>query len=192
MNAQKQNLWVNGGDTFQLRHESWPLFSPSMFPRRFCQFLRTLPARTVRLALWFSLIPLGVVHAQESVIAVDLYNKKIHIESGGNVKRSVGGLAMIATSMVALDWADTTKVGVNVLATVSPQALQFAGGNELGLQPGDEITLRDLIYASMMASDAASATVLAEFVGNDILMRRSHRGNPFAEFTNQMNKLAGR
>jgi len=144
------------------------------------------------LALGMSLALLGVVHAQPSVIAVDLYNKKVHIESGGNVKRPVGGLAEIATALVALDWSDTTKVGVNVLATVSPQALQAAGANNLGFQPGDEITVRDLIYACMMTSDSAAATVLAEFVGGDILQRRSRRGNPLSEFVDQMNKLAAR
>src|ERR1700710_1684471 len=96
----------------------------SMFLRRSCQPLCLFLARTTHLTLWLllSLVPLGVIHAQQSVIAVDLYNKKIHIESGGNVKRPVGGLAEIATALVALDWSDTTKVALNALATVSPAA----------------------------------------------------------------------
>jgi D-alanyl-D-alanine carboxypeptidase len=162
-----------------------------MFPRKLFRSLFQ-SVRVASLALGMSLALVGVVHAEPSVIAVDLYNKKIHIESGGNVKRPVGGLAEIATALVALDWSDTTKVGVNVLATVSPQALQAAGANNLGFQPGDEITVRDLIYACMMTSDSAAATVLAEFVGGDILQRRSKRGNPLGEFVDQMNKLAAR
>jgi D-alanyl-D-alanine carboxypeptidase len=139
-----------------------------------------------------ALLPFGVVHAQESVIAVDLYNKKVHIESGANMKRPVGGLAEIATALVVLDWSETTKVSLNVLATVSPASIQAGGANPLGFQPGDQITLRDLIYVCMMTSDACAANALAEFVGNDIFMRRSKRGNPFVEFVSQMNKLAER
>ncbi|MCE9520322.1 MAG: serine hydrolase, partial [Verrucomicrobia bacterium] len=133
----------------------------------------------------------GALRAQ-SLIAVDLYNKKVHVAIDANVKRAVGGLSQIAVALVALDWSDVTKVNLNVLATVSPGALQNAGANGLGLLPGDQLTLRDLIYASMMVSDSASATVLAEFVGNDILRRRGRGGNPVDVFVSEMNKLAGR
>ena len=73
-----------------------------------------LPGRTNLLALSvvlaFGLFSPGPLCAQTSVIAVDVYNKKIHVEQGGNVKRPVGGLAKIATALVALDWSDVTKV----------------------------------------------------------------------------------
>ncbi|HEY2573472.1 MAG TPA: serine hydrolase [Verrucomicrobiaceae bacterium] len=137
------------------------------------------------------LLGTGSIHAQ-SVIAVDLYNKKIHIANGATVKRAVGGLSQIAVALVTLDWSDVTKVNLNVLATVSPAALQMAGANTLGLQPGDQLTLRDLIYASMMESDAATATVLAEFVGGDILRRRGQGGRPVETFVAEMNRLAAR
>lgn len=71
----------------------------------------------------------STVHAQSSVIAVDVYNKKIHVEAGGNLKRPVGGLTKMATALVALDWSEATKVPLNTLATVSPEALQIAGMN---------------------------------------------------------------
>lgn len=133
----------------------------------------------------------GALHAQ-SMIAVDLYNKKVHVAYDANVKRAVGGLSQIAAALVALDWSDVTKVNLNVLATVSPDALQVAGANSLGLLPGDQLTLRDLIYASMMVSDSASATVLAEFVGGDISRRRGRGGSPVGAFVSEMNKLAAR
>ena len=138
-----------------------------------------------------ALLLAGAVHAQ-SVIAVDLYNKKVHVASSATVKRPVGGITKIAAALVALDWSDVTRVNLNVLATVTPFAMQVAGGSEIGLQPGDQLTLRDLIFAAMMTSDSAAATALAEFVGNDILMRRGRRGDPVAVFVDEMNKLAGR
>ncbi len=133
----------------------------------------------------------GALRAQ-SMIAVDLYNKKVHVAYDANVKRAVGGLSQIAVALVAIDWSDVTKVNLNVLATVSPDALQIAGANGLGFLPGDQITLRDLIYASMMVSDSAAATVLAEFVGGDMLRRRGRGGRPVDAFVSEMNKLAGR
>jgi D-alanyl-D-alanine carboxypeptidase len=140
----------------------------------------------------FSVISTGAVQAQTSVIAVDVYNKKIHVESGGNVKRPVGGLTKMATALVALDWSEATKVPLNTLATVSPEALQIAGINPLQLVPGDQITLRDLLYASMMSSDNVAATVLALFVGQDINYRRGQSADPLATFVTEMNNLAAR
>jgi len=134
----------------------------------------------------------GSISAQSSIVVVDVYNKKIHVEYGGNVKRPVGGLAKIASTLVVLDWADVTKVPINTLATISPAALQIAGSNSLGLQPGDQVTLRDLLYASMMSSDNVAATALAAFVGQDILARRGKSGDPITAFVVEMNKLAAR
>jgi serine-type D-Ala-D-Ala carboxypeptidase (penicillin-binding protein 5/6) len=155
-----------------------------------------LPGRTkllaLSLALVFGLFSPGPLYAQTSVIAVDVYNKKIHVEQTGNVKRPVGGLAKIATALVALDWSDVTKVPLNTLATVSEPDLQLAGANSLGLYPGDQVTLRDLIYASMMSSDNVAATALAAFVGRDINTRRGRGGDPVAAFVAEMNKLAAR
>ena len=142
--------------------------------------------------LVFGLVSIGSLHAQTSVIAVDLYNKKIHVEQGANMKRPVGGLAKIATALVALDWSDVTKVPLNTLATVSEPDLQLAGSNSLGLVPGDQVTLRDLIYASMMSSDNVAATTLGAFVGRDIMARRGKGSNPITVFVTEMNKLAAR
>ena len=147
---------------------------------------------TLLLGLATALFTARAAEAQASVIAVDLYNKKIHIASGADVKRPVGGLAKIATALVALDWSDVSKVNLNVLATVSSNAIQISGYNGLNLLPGDQLTLRDLIYASMMTSDNLASTVLAEFVGSDILRRRSKRADPIVEFVREMNKLAAR
>ena len=160
---------------------------------------RMTPVQSVRIAGFLRLLLLpglcllaGALCAQTSVIAVDVYNKKIHMESGANVKRPVGGLAKVATALVALDWSDVTKVPMNTLATVSPTDLQIAGSNSLGLAPGDQITLRDLVYAAMMSSDNVAATTLAAFVGNDINARRGRGGDPIGTFVGEMNKLAAR
>jgi D-alanyl-D-alanine carboxypeptidase len=131
--------------------------------------------------------------AQSSVIVVDAFNRKVHVAGNANAKRPVGGLAKIATCMVALDWAEASRVGVNVLAPVPDYATAIAGApSPLGLQPGDTMTLRDLIYATMMGSDNIAAITLGDFVGRDHLARLGRSGHPMEEFVKQMNQLAKR
>lgn len=130
--------------------------------------------------------------AQSAVMVVDSYNRKVHVAGNANQRRPVGGLAKIAAAMVTLDWADASKVGVNVLATVPDYAPTMAGPSPLGLQPGDRLTLRDLIYAAMMTSDYTSAIALGDFVGRDHLYRLGKGGHPMEEFVRQMNSLAQR
>lgn len=131
-------------------------------------------------------------HAQSSVIVVDQSNRKVHVASNANQRRAVGGLAKIATAMVVLDWAEASKVSLNVLATVPEYAERIAGQANLEIRTGDQLTLRDLLYATMMSSDNVAAITLGHFVGNDLLMRKGVGGDPLAEFVKQMNALASR
>lgn len=130
--------------------------------------------------------------AQSAVIAVDLYNRKVHVANEANEKRAIGGLAKIVSTIVALDWAEASKVGVNVLATVPDYAPRIAGIVSPHLQPGDQVTIRDLVYATMMTSDDVAAITLGHFVGNDLLMRLGRGGDPLEYFVKQMNALAQR
>jgi len=141
-----------------------------------------------------SLLPLFLVPALlgQSILVVDTYNKKIHVGGGISQKRPVGGLAKIATTMVVLDWAEASKVSLNVLAPVPAYAPQIAGERVLDLQPGDKLTLRDLIYASMMSADNVAAITLGAFIGQDLLARKGRAGDPLQEFVTQMNALAQR
>ncbi len=136
--------------------------------------------------------PVTQSFAQAATIVVDSFNRKVHVAGDANAKRPVGGLAKIATAMVTLDWAEASKVGVNVLATVPAYAPQVAGANTLGLQPGDKLSIRDLIYATMMTSDDLAALTLGDFVGRDHLFRLGREGDPLGEFVRQMNQLATR
>ncbi len=131
-------------------------------------------------------------NAQSAVIAVDQSNRKVHVAANANQKRAVGGLAKIATAMVVLDWSDASKISLNVLATVPPYAEGIAGQANLEIRAGDQLTLRDLLYATMMSSDNVAAITLGHFVGSDLLMRKGIGGDPLAEFVKQMNALAAR
>lgn len=157
------------------------------------QFLKPLKSVTSLLMMVTGfLVIVPSLRAQTAVISTDSFNRKIHVAAQANDRRAVGGLAKIATAMVTLDWAEASKVGVNILATVPDYAPRIAGANTLGLQPGDKLTLRDLIYATMMTSDDIAAITLSDFVGKDHLFRLQRAGDPLDEFVRQMNQLAVR
>ena len=156
-----------------------------------------LPPRSLRSWLAVAALPLllaGVdrVSAQSAVLSADTFNRKVHVAAQGNSRRPVGGLAKIAAAMVTLDWAEASKMGVNILAAVPEYAPRVAGTNTLGLQPGDKLTLRDLICATMMTDDDLAPITLGEFVGRDHLYRLGRQGVPLDEFARQMNQLAAR
>ncbi len=144
------------------------------------------------LALFITLSVPASTLAQSSVLVTDAFNKKVHVAGNANAKRPVGGLAKIATAMVTLDWAEASRVGVGVLATVPGYAFQISDAGTIGLQAGDQVTLRDLIYATMMSSDNIAAITLGDFVGRDHLTRLGRGGHPMEEFVRQMNQLARR
>ncbi len=155
------------------------------------RFTRVLPVMAVLLGC---LATVYQAHAQApaAIIAIDTANRKVHVAGNANQKRAVGGLAKIATTMVVLDWSQASKVNLNVLATVPDYAERIAGQTSLGLQAGDKLTLRDLIYATMMGSDNVAAITLGHFVGADLLSRKGKTGDPLEEFVRNMNALAQR
>ena len=130
--------------------------------------------------------------AQSSIMVVDLSNKKVHVAANANAKRPVGGLAKMATGMVTLDWAAASQANLSSLAMVPEYAEKIAGETTLDLHAGDQITVRDLLYATMMSSDNVAAITLGHFVGTDLLQRKGKQGDPLEEFVKNMNALAQR
>ena len=130
-------------------------------------------------------------------IVVD--DKSGHILAGSNVtdKVQIASLTKIATAVVVLDWVrlggHTLDETVTILGATSVA--------EGGLQPGDEVSVRDLLYAALLQSDNVAADALAEFVGRDLLHaapsgergESARRGGPTAatvRFIAEMNALA--
>jgi D-alanyl-D-alanine carboxypeptidase (penicillin-binding protein 5/6) len=109
-------------------------------------------------------------------------------------KRQVGSLTKIAAAAVVLDWAERKSGDLNQMVTILPEAFVGTGQNEIGFQPGDTISLRDLLYAALVQSDNIAAYVLANHVGStlsSIVPAASNaKATPVAVFVNQMNALA--
>lgn len=105
--------------------------------------------------------------------------------SSGSKKLPIGSLTKIATAMVVLDWADAQKRDLSARATApaSISGLNTVAG--VGLAPGDQVSLRDLLYAALMQSDNQAAETLADYVGQTL-----GGAQPVTAFVAQMNALA--
>ena len=130
----------------------------------------------------------SLAQTTEGYIAVERYSKRVLIASNTEQVVSLGRFSQLATVKLALDWSKATGVG---LATpiIVPNGVNVAN-NPLALQPGDKVSLRDLVYSISMANDEVGSMVVADFVGRDLLARRGKTGNSIVAFVSEMNTLA--
>lgn len=134
----------------------------------------------------------GALHAARAHVIVDAQTGHVLEEQNQKDKRQIGSLTKVATAMVVLDWSEKRGGDLNQLATIPPEAFAGTGENLIGFQPGDRVTLRDLLYASLVQSDNVAAFTLAHHVGTALQPLVPSAGNaaPVAVFVSQMNVLA--
>jgi len=90
-----------------------------------------------------------------------------------------------------LDWSEKKSGDLNAMVTIPPEALQGITENPIGFQPGDGITLRDLLYAALVQSDNIAAYTLAYHVGSGLeSIEAGANLTPADMFVAQMNALA--
>ena len=138
-------------------------------------------------------IPAGrALEAARAYVIVDSQTGYVLDQQEPKQKRQVGSLTKVATAMVVLDWAEKQGGDLNQIATLPPEAFVGTGENRVGFQPGDTITLRDLLYAALVQSDNVAAYALAHHVGNALrsVVPAEANAAPAAVFVGQMNALA--
>ena len=118
-----------------------------------------------------------------------------HILAGAHTedKLQVGSLTKIATAVVAFDWARLGGHTLDQMVPISAAAITAGGGNPVGYEPGDELTMRDLLYAALLQSDNIAAEALAEFIGKALPATEGGgraADTPTVRFVAQMNALA--
>lgn len=137
----------------------------------------------------FSLLAFTISHAtaqRPSYVVADATTGYVLASAEPTEKRQVASLTKIATAMVVLDWVKVSGRDINEFAAVSQTAASVGGQNAVGFQPGDRVTLRDLLYAALLQSDNIAAQTLAEHVGAVL----SGETAPTVRFVAQMNALA--
>jgi len=113
----------------------------------------------------FAAVPLRA----ESYIIADNQTGRILEDGAANRKAPVASLTKLALAMVVLDWSEIKGGNLDQVAVVPESALTTTGGiNPLGLQAGDALTLRDLLFACLLASDNVAAVTLADHLGRSL------------------------
>jgi len=140
------------------------------------------------------LLPVGrsLQAARTAYVVIDAQTGFVLDQVDARDKRQIGSLTKVATAMVVLDWAEKRGGDLNQLTTIPPEAFVGTGENLIGFQPGDRITLRDLLYAALVQSDNVAAYTLANQVGIALqpVVPSAGNGSPIAIFVGQMNFLA--
>ena len=112
------------------------------------------------------------------------------LDSSNAARRvQIGSITKVATAMVVMDWAEATSADLGQFATVPATIGPLTSPNSVGLQPGDQISLRDALYTALMQSDNQAAETLAVHVGR-VLGNTTTDRDASAFFTAQLNALA--
>src|ERR1700730_18545185 len=122
----------------------------------------------VFVAFLLSAITLRSAMAAQALIIIDTQTGYVLQDQEAKKKRQVGSLTKIATASVVLDWAERKRVDLNQVDVIPPEAFVGTVENKIGFQPGDSVSLRDLLYAALVQSDNIAVNPLAHHVGSTI------------------------
>ena len=150
-------------------------------------FLRRFLSSAIALVLATSAI--RSASAAQAYIIADATTGFVLLESKSKDKHQIGSLTKIATAMVVLDWAEHKGGDLNQFVTIPPAAFVGTLENNVGFRPGDDIALRDLLYAALVQSDNIAAYTLASYVGGQI-QAPAPKLSAIDIFVTQMNALA--
>jgi D-alanyl-D-alanine carboxypeptidase (penicillin-binding protein 5/6) len=153
---------------------------------------RTLRSMHRQFSVWLGVlvITVGTARAVESYLIVDNQTGRILASKNPDEKRQIASLTKIATATVVLDWAKLTNADLGELVTVPQIAVTAGAGgvNPTGLQQDDLVSLRDLLYSALMASDNVAAHTLAYQIGRRL--PNAEGLDPVGNFVAHMNALA--
>jgi D-alanyl-D-alanine carboxypeptidase len=139
-------------------------------------------------ALFLSLSPRAFAQSAAAYAVVDAQTGKSLLGENANKRMAVGSLTNIATAMVVLDWMAVRKHDLNEPVTIPPEIAGFPQ-NPIGFQPGDQVSIKDLLYAALMQSDDVAAYSLALFVGRELPLSGADE-TPMQAFVAQLNALS--
>ncbi len=128
------------------------------------------------------------LRAADAFIVVDNQTGQILTAKHANEKRQIASLTKLATALVVLDMVELKKLDLNEMVTVTASSARAGGANLVGLLEGDAVSVRDLLYCALLASDNTAASALAYHAGNRL--PNPERLPPIENFVSHMNALA--
>ncbi|NWK54235.1 D-alanyl-D-alanine carboxypeptidase [Verrucomicrobiaceae bacterium N1E253] len=133
---------------------------------------------------------LPLAQAKESYLVMEAHSNRVLLAYNSEQKRPVASLNKITSVKVVLDWVKASQANLTTLIPVPQAALALGGPNPMGLQPGDQLSIRDAIYSAMLGSDNIAMFALSQHVGQQLLIRRQIAGDPQKTFVAEMNTLS--
>jgi serine-type D-Ala-D-Ala carboxypeptidase (penicillin-binding protein 5/6) len=97
-----------------------------------------------------------------AAVLLDLRSGQLLLAVGPDRERPIASTTKIMTAVVV-----TERASLDDVVTVSEFAAA-QGGSEAGLEPGEEITVRELLYALLLSSANDAAVALAEHVSGSV------------------------
>ncbi len=122
---------------------------------------------------------------QVSYVAVENNSGRIIYSANSVARRPIGMLTNVATAAVVFDWIASKNIPADQLINIPQEVTQWPQTNLLKLKPGDQITIRDALYSTLLWEDSGSAIALAYACGYQL-----NHSQPKQAFLAQMNRLA--
>lgn len=116
----------------------------------------------------YSDLPQPDVRAAAAIL-VDAKTGEILYEKNIHGRRMPASITKVMTCLLALEYAGE-RDSMSDIVTVSQSALEGMDpdGSTQNLQPGEELTFKDLVYCSMIASANEACNVLAEYISGSV------------------------
>ncbi len=99
----------------------------------------------------------------KSVILMEPHTKKILYENNCDEKLAPASITKIMSLLLIMEAIDEGKLTLETLVTTSEHAASM-GGSQIWLEPGETMSVHDLLKASVIASANDATTALAEAV----------------------------
>lgn len=112
-----------------------------------------------------------------AAIVMDMETGRVLFEKNAYAKLPIASTTKIMTGIIAIEMGNLDDE-----VTVSKQASEI-WGSDIGLQPGEKLKLRDLLYGLMLSSGNDAAIAIAEHIGGTL--------ENFLEMMNRKAKLIG-
>ncbi|WP_411676641.1 D-alanyl-D-alanine carboxypeptidase family protein [Caproicibacter sp.] len=120
------------------------------------------------MAVLFSL-PLGASAMSEeevkapSAVLMEAQTGKVLYEKNDHEQRACASITKVMTLLLVMEAIDSGKIGMDDTVTASEHAASM-GGSDIWLEPGESMTVDDMLKATVIASANDAAVALAEYV----------------------------
>lgn len=108
--------------------------------------------------------------AATAVLLADGDTGEVLYEVNAHEKRYPASITKVMTAMLVIEAIDEGRMDVNKVVTVSDTAMEglSADGSNQNIKPGEQLTIKDLLYCALVASANEACNILAEEVAGTV------------------------